>query len=197
MGKLSTKKRVKPTEADLINADPNLPQNKAFFKMVLREFRADKKKEMVFLPCASGKKMGKKGFSCSTTHQFMSKIAKNPNLEKIVISDALGIVPYNYEPKMPYYNYPPQLLKPEHRKVLVSRTCAFLRNENGYNPKRKEIYYIGGLSHGGIVFDGNSCAGNPYVLHSYISPKGLTGYSEMAELLDRDLKLKQKKKEIR
>lgn len=55
-----------------------------------------KNKPLICLPCANGnktrKKYGKKMFSLSTTHQFLSAITRCEDFEKVVISEPLTIV---------------------------------------------------------------------------------------------------------
>ena len=139
------------------NDDFKNPANVEWFKSVMKEKFPDK--PIVFLPCASaGKtrvKFGKKQISQSTSHQYMSKITRNPTIEKIIISEPLTVIPYSMEKLMPDYEYPPKLLhaRPEQLKIFVMRLRKFLQKlkQEGH----RNVFFLGGKHHRRILQTAN------------------------------------------
>lgn len=159
----------------LINADFFLRENNQFYARVLTTFNYKTKKPIVFLPCAKTKP-----YSKSLTHSYLSAITRDPNLQKIVISEPLAVVPYELENEIPYYNFPPKALNKWDRMMFVQRVGIFLYQLKQENPEIEKIYYIGGRHHYEILKEAN---GGDLRLTAIIPPRGIRDYAKCAKAL--------------
>lgn len=164
--KIRFKEGRKKGNLEMINADFDSPQNLAFQKKFCSEYKLPKDKPLVFVPCASTKKAkgGKIGYSASPTHCFMTDITKNPNYEKIVLSEPLVMVPYSMENEIPFYNYPPKAIAKNKKDwdIFVDRTSKALLKLKKDDPKRTKAYYVGSKQHSQILNQANEKAGKPF-----------------------------------
>lgn len=144
-----------------------------------------KKKPLIFLPCANAdktrKKYGKKMFSHSTTHQFLSVITRCDDFEKVVISEPLTIVPYALEGQHPDYNVSTEDLTIQDEVAFTIRLANWLNIVKRKQPKRKYIYYIGGTHHYFILKQTLERARYPFKLIYEVPEGGVTGYSASAK----------------
>jgi len=137
----------------------------------------NKRKPLVFLPCANAAKtrakFGKKMFSHSTTHQLLSAVTRCELFERVVLSEPCTIVPYALESQHPDYNIPPEDLTIQDEQEFVIRLESWLKDIKIKQPKRKYIYYIGGAHHYFILTLANIRARKPFKV-IYRIPKGGT-----------------------
>lgn len=145
----------------------------------------NRKKPLVFLPCANAnktrKKFGKKMFSHSTTHQFLSAITRCDDFEKVVASEPLTIVPYALEGQHPDYNVPTEDLTIQDEAEFTIRLANWLNIVKRKQPKRKYVYYIGGTHHYFILQQANEKAKRPFKIIYEIPEGGVKGYSSSAK----------------
>ena len=146
----------------------------------------NKKKPLICLPCANANKTrakyGKKMFSHSTTHQFLSSITRCEDFERVVLSEPLTIVPYALEGQHPDYNVPPEDLTIQDEAEFTIRLANWLNIVKRKQPKRKYIYYIGGTHHYFILRQALERSRKPFKL-IYEVPEGVVkGYSSSAKL---------------
>jgi predicted RNA-binding protein len=143
------------------------------------------KKPLVFLPCANANKTrakyGKKMFSHSTTHQFLSAITRCDDFERVVASEPLTIVPYALEGQHPDYNVPPDDLTIQDEAEFTIRLANWLNIVKRKQPRRKYIYYIGGTHHYFILQQANEKARKPFKIIYEIPEGGVKGYSSSAK----------------
>lgn len=176
----------------LINADFNSPENLAFQKRFLTEYKLPRDKPLVFVPCASTKKGkgGKLGYSESPTHCFMSEVTRNPKYEKIVLSEPLVMVPYSMENEIPYYNYPPNAIAKNRKdwNIFVDRTAKALLKLKRDDPSRTKAYYVGSRQHSEVLKQANEKAGNPFDIEFSLLK---TGYDHKERAIDLDKKIKE------
>jgi hypothetical protein len=141
----------------------------------------NRKKPLVFLPCASAAKTrakyGKKMFSHSTTHQLMSSVTRCELFEKVVLSEPCTIIPYALEGQHPDYNIPPEDLTIQDEQEFVIRLAFWLILVKNKQPKRKFVYYIGGTHHYFILKLANLKAKNPFKIIYKIPKGGTKNYS--------------------
>ena len=144
-----------------------------------------KNKPLICLPCASAKKTrakyGKKMFSHSTTHQFLSAITRCEDFEKVVISEPLTIVPYALEGQHPDYNVPTEDLTIQDEVAFNIRLANWLNIVKRKQPKRKYIYYIGGTHHYFVLKQTLEKARKPFKLIYEIPEGGVKGYASAAK----------------
>jgi hypothetical protein len=145
----------------------------------------NKKKPLVFLPCANAdktrKEFGKKMFSHSTTHQFLSEITRCNSFERVVISEPLTIVPYALEGQHPDYNIPPQDLSIQSEYEFIIRLANWLNIVKRKQIKRKYIYYIGSTHHYFVLKFANKIAKNPFKIIYEIPAGGTKSYGTSAK----------------
>lgn len=143
-----------------------------------------KKKPLIFLPCANAsktrKKYGKKMFSHSTTHQFLSAITRCEDFEKVVISEPLTIVPYALEGQHPDYDVSTEDLTIQDEIAFITRLANWLNIVKRKQPNRKYVYYIGGAHHYFIIRQALKEARYPFKLIYEVPESGVTGYSASA-----------------
>ena len=144
-----------------------------------------KNKPLMCLPCASANKTrakyGKKMFSHSTTHQFLSAITRCEDFERVVLSEPLTIVPYALEGQHPDYNVPPEDLTIQDEAEFTIRLANWLNIVKRKQPKRKYIYYIGGTHHYFILRQALERARKPFKLIYEVPEGGVKGYSSSAK----------------
>jgi len=171
----------KPEVDKPFNASFLTESNTNWFNKKLLAYNPDNQKPIVFLPCASARKTrckyGKKKISQSTSHQFLSVITRDKRFTKIIISEPLTAIPYSIEDDMPDYNYPPKLLTKAEKQIFIDRLSQFLINLKKDNPKRKNIYYIGGQHHYKILTKANAKANYPFKIIAKIPSRGIRDYS--------------------
>lgn len=179
------KPKYRKTTEPVFNADFNSHPNLEFQEKVLNEYHAPKDKAIVFLPCASGKKSRKEGkgkiFADSQSHQYMSAITKEKDLERIVISEPLVAVPYSLQTQMPDYNFPIDKLTEKDRIIFTERLAKFLKKLKREEPERERVYYLGGSHHANILTNANQKAGYPFELETFVNPKGNIAYAYEAK----------------
>lgn len=145
----------------------------------------NKRKPLICLPCANANKTrakyGKKMFSHSTTHQFLSAITRCEDFEKVVISEPLTIVPYALEGQHPDYNVPTEDLTIQDEAEFTIRLANWLNIVKRKQPNRKYIYYIGGTHHYFILKQALERARKPFKLIYEIPAGGVKGYSDSAK----------------
>lgn len=157
------------------NADFLITKHNEFYVRVLKTFNYKTRKPIVFLPCSKTKP-----YSKSLTHCYLSPITRDPNLERIVISEPLAVVPYSMEGMAPKYNYPPKDLTPQDRMILIRRVAIFLYILVEENHAIKKIYYIGGKHHYEVL---KTACPEELDLIALVPPKGIRQYTEYARKL--------------
>jgi len=147
-------------------------------------------KPLVFLPCGNANKTrgldGRKYISQGFSHQLMSKITRNNNYTKIILSEPLSIIPYELEshPLRKDYNLPPNYLSIQSEFIFIQNVSMYLMRLKLQQPTRTRIYYLGATHHYFILYFANQLTGNIFQIIHYIPPEGLKGYSKGAEVLD-------------
>ena len=119
-------------------------------------------------------------FSHSTTHQFLSAITRCDDFEKVVASEPLTIVPYALEGQHPDYNVPTEDLTIQDESEFTIRLANWLNIVKRKQPKRKYVYYIGGIHHYFILQQANEKARKPFKIIYEIPEGGVKGYSSSA-----------------
>ena len=72
------------------------------------------------------------------THNFLSAVTREPKFIKVVISEPLVIVPYEFENEIPNYNYPPEILRKNEQEyqIFVDRLHEWF--EYVYNKSKRK-----------------------------------------------------------
>lgn len=165
-------------------------KNTIWYNYVLH-WLPNKRKPLVFLPCASAKKtrekFGKKMFSHSTTHQFLSEITRCKDFEQVVLSEPLTIVPYKLEGQHPDYNVPPEDLTIQDEEEFMIRLSNWLNIVKRRQPKRKFVYYIGATHHYFILREANRKALRPFKIIYKIPEGGTRGYGKAAKVFKQEI----------
>jgi predicted RNA-binding protein len=156
------------------NADFYSNKNQEFYVKILKEFNFNTVLPIVFLPCASQKPISK-----SRTHCYLSKITRNQNLERIILSEPQSVIPYRFEQYCPNYDYPPKMLHAFDRLQMVRRVGIFLEFLYNANSNRIRIYYIGSRHHLSVLHDANSINNHFKLIYS-VPAKGIRDYASAA-----------------
>lgn len=173
------------------------PKNESFmtkdniqwFHYILKYF-PDVDKPIIFLPCGRANKTrskdGRKYISQGMSHQFMSKITRNDNYTKIILSEPLTLIPYDLESHhlRKDYNLPPNHLTVQSEMIFIHQVGMWLLCLKQNQPLRDVIFYLGATHHYFILKFANSLVGNPFTIIHEVPTNGLAGYSRSAEKLD-------------
>jgi predicted RNA-binding protein len=156
------------------NADFYSHENQQFYVKVLLEYNFAIAKPIIFLPCAK-----QKPISRSRTHCYLSPITRDDRFEKIIISEPQSVIPYSLEQFCPNYDYPPEALTAKDRWQFVRRLGIFLNKLKETNPKRQNVYHIGGKHHFEILKDAVQINHTFHVIPK-IPERGIRDYNESA-----------------
>ena len=163
-----------------INASFNSPSNIAWWNRI-KNWVPDINKPVVLLPCSR-----QRPYSKSMTHNFLSAVTREPKFIKVVISEPLVIVPYEFENEIPNYNYPPEILRKNEQEyqIFVDRLHEWF--EYVYNKsKRKKYYYIGGKHHLDIIL--KATKNLPLKIIYELPPRGIRDYAATAQILKKKI----------
>jgi len=130
------------------------PAITANYKKALRV--KPKHKKAVLLPCA-----GTKPFPDAPSHRAgYLKALEGKKLDRYVVSEPLGVVPYSWSRDYPqaHYDFPPHYLKGEGRNLLVKRIADWLKK---VGPKYDKLYMALPGHHKRLVLDALRLAGDP------------------------------------
>jgi len=164
------------------------PENNSWFVHTLFWF-PDPLKSLVFLPCGRAEKTrakyGRKKISEGFTHNLMKAVRSDGNLEKVIISEPLTIIPYEIEmhPLRPDYNLPAKDLSIQSEFTFQIRLGFWLSKLKRRQPERKFIYYVGATHHYFILFWANALADYPFTIIHEIPPHGIRDYATSAQKL--------------
>lgn len=184
----------KKSSGEFFNGSFYTPDNIKWFDFISEIWLPDPQKHLVFLPCAMGDKTrakhGKKVFSESTTHQFMRAIRTEERFEKVVLSEPLTIVPYEYELHYlrPDYNLPAEDLSWQEEVTFILQLADILLKIRLHQPERQQIFYCGGTHHYFILKFANikmhsKYGVEPFEIIAVVPEGGSRGYSRGAEQL--------------
>lgn len=161
-------------------------ENNRWFSFVLFWF-PDPLKPLVFLPYGRAEKTrakyGRKKISEGMTHNLLKAIRSDENLEKVILSEPLTLIPYEIEmhPLRPDYNLPAKDLSIQSEIAFQERLALWLTKVKLRQPERKVVYYLGATHHYFILFWANMMAGCPFTIIHEIPPLGIRSYSASAE----------------
>lgn len=181
------------------NPIPHLPElppkNESFMSMAnltwfhfVINYLPPENKPVIFLPCGNANKTrgqndGRKFISQGMSHQLMSKITRNPQYCKIILSEPCSIIPYELEdhPMRKDYNLPPDYLSIHAEFIFIHNVALYLIRLKMSQPWRTYIYYVGAAHHYFILFFANKLAGSPFEIIHEIPPRGIMDYAAGAE----------------
>jgi hypothetical protein len=185
MGNLNKLKELPERNANFMTI-PNI----RYFNLIMAEYLPPINKPLVFLPCGRANKTRtqtdlRKYISQGTTHQFMSKVTRCEDYEKVIISEPLTLIPYSYESHKlrPDYNVPPSALSIQCEMIFIRQLALFLYKLRIAQPERNFIYYCGAFHHYFILFYANKLLYKPFQIVHAVAQKGLIEYSKKAEEL--------------
>jgi hypothetical protein len=161
--------------------------NIRWFNFVIMNWLPDAHKPLVFLPCGRANKTRteadpRKFISRSTTHQFLSKITRNNDLDRIILSEPLTVIPYSIESHQlrKDYDLPCELLSIQSEFIFIRQLALVLSKIKANQSDRKVIFYIGGAHHYFILYYANKMIGSPFQILFEIPPLGIRDYSKSA-----------------
>jgi hypothetical protein len=171
------------------------PKNESFMSMdnlmwfhFVVNYLPPENKPVVFLPCGNANKTreknaGRKFISQGMSHQLMSKITRNPNYTKIILSEPCSIIPYELEdhPMRKDYNLPPNYLSIHAEFIFIHNVALYLTRIKLKQPFRHVIYYLGAAHHYFILYFANQLAGSPFQIMHEIPARGIMDYAAGAE----------------
>lgn len=170
------------------NASFLTPENIRWFNYVIMNWLPPESKPLVLLPCARANKTrtekdSRKFISQSMSHQFMSRITRNEAYCRVILSEPLTIIPYSLEGHKirPDYNLPPDYLSIQSEFIFMRQLALILSKIHTSQPKRKNIYYIGGSHHYFVLHYANKMIGSPLNIIFKIPARGIRDFSSASK----------------
>ena len=189
--------------------------NLRYWLFISNTFRPKKDKRLFFLPCANANKSrgkirkftdkhgntkeitdNRKFISESVTHNFIKSIREDEKNEKVILSEPLAIIPYQYENHYlrPDYNLPVDFLSVQGEFIFIDRLSQYLLKLKYSQPDRKRIFYFGGCHHYFILRFANLLSANletgelPFEIVYKVPKGGIRGYASGATEFMEDIK---------
>ena len=194
--KLKTKVGIsKKPDSSGFNVSFFTHENMLWFNQVIMNWMPPVDKHLVFLPCGNAEKTrgrvrngevdDRKFISEGLGHNLLKPVREDEDLEKVILSEPLTMIPYAEEANKlrKDYDLPVSELCVQGENTFINQLALWLLKLKVCQPGRNYIYYIGGCHHFLILHYANKRAGEPFRIIHEIPPRGLRDYTSSAAKL--------------
>lgn len=154
------------------NPTTSMAEINRLHQRIMREFDFTLE-PILFVPCSKTRP-----YSKSMSHCFMSAVTRDNSITKVVISDLMGPVPYDFEHLVPDYDIHPNDLRGPAKVTVITLLSAFLSKL-----RASKIFYLGGKTHYALIKEANKSVGKDLIV--LIPKRGIIDYAIYARKMKR------------